>query len=99
MKIAIVAPLPQPWMTGGAERLWQGLLEHLNHRTTHKADLVKLPSPEADFWSLMQSYERFSRLELTGFDAVIVGKYPAWMVEHPMKVCYMLQRLRGLYDS
>ena len=99
MKIAIVAPLPQPWMTGGAERLWQGLLEHLNHRTTHQADLVKLPSPEADFWSLMQSYERFSRLELTGFDAVIVGKYPAWMVEHPMKVCYMLHRLRGLYDS
>ncbi len=99
MKIAIVAPLPQPFTFGGAENLWLGLLAHLNAETPHQADLVKLPSPEADFWSLAQSYERFSRLELSGFDAVIVGKYPAWMVDHPVKVCYMLHRLRGLYDA
>lgn len=99
MKIAIVAPLPQPFTFGGAENLWLGLLAHLNAQTPHQADLVKLPSPEGDFWSLAASYERFSRLELSGFDAVIVGKYPAWMVDHPVKACYMLHRLRGLYDA
>src|SRR6185437_13333476 len=25
--------------------------------------------------------------------------YPAWMVRHPNHVCYMLHKLRGLYDT
>lgn len=99
MKIAVVAPCPQPFIVGGAEKLWWGLVRHLNENTVHQADIIKLPSPEADFWSLMDSYQRFSLLRLDGFDLVITGKYPAWMIEHPRHVCYMLHRLRGLYDA
>src|SRR5439155_7231797 len=33
------------------------------------------------------------------FDRVISLKYPAWMVQHPDHVCYMLHPLRGLYDT
>ena len=99
MKIAVVAPSPAPYIIGGAEKLWWGLVGHLNSATAHQADLIKLPSPEADFWSLIEGYERFSALDLSAFDVVISGKYPAWMVEHPHHVCYMLHRLRGLYDS
>ena len=99
MKIAIVAPLSQPWIIGGAEKLWWGLLEHFNHDTPHQADLVKLPSPEADFWSLMGSYARFASLKLEGFDLVVSTKYPAWMVAHPNHTVYLQHHLRGLFDA
>lgn len=99
MKIAIVAPCPVPYMVGGAEKLWWGLAAHLNEDTPHQAEIIKLPSPEHDLASLIRSYRAFSTLDLGAFDVVISGKYPAWMVSHPRHVCYMLHRLRGLYDS
>lgn len=98
MKIAIVAPCPVPYMVGGAEKLWWGLAAHFNEHTQHQAELIKLPSPEHDLPSLVRSYEAFSTLDLGAFDLVISGKYPAWIVGHPRHVCYMLHRLRGLYD-
>lgn len=99
MKIAVVAPSPSPFAIGGAEKLWWGLCTHLNEHTAHQADLIKLPSPEGDLPSLLSSYERFTTLDLTAFDLVVTGKYPAWMVTHPRHVVYMLHRLRGLYDA
>jgi glycosyltransferase involved in cell wall biosynthesis len=99
LKIAIVAPSPVPFVIGGAEKLWWGLLGALNQLTPHDADLIKLPSREADFWQLMESYRAFSRLDLTHFDLVISTKYPAWMVEHPNHYCYLQHKLRGLYDT
>ncbi len=99
MRIAIVAPSPVPFCIGGAENLWWGLLEYINQHTPHQADLIKLPSPERNFWELIDSYKNFHKLDLTHFDLVISGKYPAWMVRHPHHICYMLHRLRGLYDT
>ena len=99
MDIAIVAPCPIPYMIGGAENLWRGLQDHLNEHTSHQAELIKLPSPELEFWDLIDSYRRFADLDLTGFDLVVSSKYPAWMVSHPRHVVYMLHRLRGLYDT
>jgi glycosyltransferase involved in cell wall biosynthesis len=99
MDIAIVAPSPVPLAIGGAENLWWGLLEHLNRRTPHHADLVKLPTPERTFWEIVDSYRRWSELDVSGYDLVISGKYPAWMVSHPRHICYLLHPLRGLYDT
>jgi glycosyltransferase involved in cell wall biosynthesis len=99
MKIAIIAPSAVPFCIGGAEYLWWSLLEHNNQNTPHQADLIKLPSREQGFWELIASYENFAKLDLRHFDMVISGKYPAWMAEHPHHVCYMLHRLRGLYDT
>ena len=99
MKIAVVAPCPVPYVVGGAEKLWWGLVGHLNERTSHPTELIKLPSPEGNLRSLVASYEQFANLDLSGFDLVISGKYPAWMVGHPRHVIYMLHRLRGLYDA
>lgn len=98
MKIAIVAPSGIPFRIGGAENVWWGLLHYINQHTSHHADLIKLPSPEIDFWDLMDNYRRFSQLDLSHFDAVISCKYPAWMVQHPNHVCYMFHTSRGLYD-
>jgi glycosyltransferase involved in cell wall biosynthesis len=99
MDIALVAPSPVPLAIGGAENLWWGLLEHLNRRTEHHADLIKLPTPERSFWEIVDSYRRWSQLDVSGYDVVISGKYPGWMVEHPRHVVYLLHPLRGLYDT
>ncbi len=99
VKIAIVAPSAVPFLVGGAEKLWWGLLSAINQHTAHHAELIKLPSPEQDFWSLIDSYRGFSQLKLDHFDLVISTKYPAWMVRHPNHVCYLQHRLRGLYDT
>ena len=99
MNIAIVAPSAVPFVVGGAEKLWWGLLDAINQGSPHNAELIKLPSPERDFAELIQSYRKFSQLRLDHFDLVISTKYPAWMLSHPNHYCYLQHRLRGLYDT
>jgi glycosyltransferase involved in cell wall biosynthesis len=99
MNIGIVAPSPVPFCIGGAEKLWSGLFGYINQQTTHKAELIKLPSREHSFWDLIDTYHNFSKLDLSQFDVLISGKYPGWMARHTHHVCYMLHRLRGLYDT
>ena len=99
MKIAVVAPAPVPTVQGGAERLWKGLCDHINQETSSRADLITLPSPETTFTELVTSYRHFSELDLTQFDRIISGKYPAWMVDHPDHYLYMVHKLRGVYDT
>ncbi|MDD2768544.1 MAG: glycosyltransferase [Methylococcus sp.] len=98
MRIGIAAPCPLPYMSGGAERLWRGLRNYINSETCHQADIIKLPVDETSFWNLIKGYKDFSALDLSGFDLIISGKYPAWMVEHPRHVVYMLHPCRGLYE-
>jgi glycosyltransferase involved in cell wall biosynthesis len=99
MNIALLAPSPVPLAIGGAENLWWGLLEHLNRNTEHHADLIKLPTAERDFWEIVNAYRIWSELDVSGYDVVISGKYPAWMAAHPRHVVYLLHPLRGLYDT
>ena len=99
MKIAIVAPSPVPFTVGGAENLYWGLQSYINEHTPHQCELIKVASPESNLEQLIDSYAKFSELELDHFDCVISTKYPAWMVRHRNHVCYMLHRLRGLYDT
>lgn len=99
LKIALVAPSGVPFIVGGAEKLWWGLAQHVNRHTAHEMELIKLPSPEHSFAALCESYERWSRLDLGHFDAVISTKYPAWMVAHPNHIVYLQHKLRGLYDT
>ena len=97
MRVAVVAPSPVPLRAGGAERLWTGLVDHLG-RVGHAVELVKLPVREYTLPDLVAGYRQFGHLDLSHVDLVISGKYPAWMVEHPNHVVYMLHPLRGLYD-
>ncbi|GDY14976.1 glycosyl transferase [Planctomycetota bacterium] len=98
MKIAIVAPSPMPFVFGGAERFYLGLLGGLE-ALGHQVELVKIPIRELGVWELIEAYKTFARLDLNHFDLVITSKYPAWMVKHHRHVCYMLHKLRGLYDT
>lgn len=99
MKIAIVAPSSIPYTVGGAEKFWWGLLQAFNLGTRHEVELIKIPGLEKDFWSIIDSYRKFSELDLDHFDLVISTKYPAWMVCHRNHVVYMQHKLRGLYDT
>lgn len=99
MRVAIVAPSPVPFIIGGAENLWWGMLRELNRRAGVVAELIKLPSPERNLVELIGSYRAFSRLDLSHFDLVISTKYPAWMVRHPNHMVYLQHKLRGLYDT
>lgn len=99
MKIAIVVPSPVPYTIGGMEKLAWQMTEKINELTNHQAELIKLPSREHDFWSLIDTYYRFSQLDLSHFDMVISTKYPSWMVKHHNHICYMIHKLRGLYDT
>lgn len=97
MKVAVVAPSPVPFRRGGAERLWAGLEQALLG-AGHDAELIKIPVRELTLPDLVSGYEQFASLDLSHFDLVITGKYPAWMVDHPNHVIYLLHPLRGLYD-
>lgn len=99
MKIAVVGPSPVPFTIGGAENLLWSLCDAINQKTPHQAELIKLPSKELAFWDLIGNYHQFYHLDLDHFDAVIVTKYPSWMVQHRRKICYMIHTLRGLYDT
>ncbi len=99
MKIAIVGPSPVPFTIGGAENLLWGLCETINQKTSHQAEIIKLPSREFDFWNLIDNYYAFYKLDLDHFDMVISTKYPSWMVQHRNSICYMVHTLRGLYDT
>ncbi|MFM7064237.1 MAG: glycosyltransferase family 4 protein, partial [Actinomycetes bacterium] len=96
--VAVGAPSPVPLRRGGAERLWDGLVDGLLSAGV-EADLVKVPVRELALADLMDAYEQFALLDLSHVDAVVTGKYPAWMVDHPHHVVWMLHPLRGLYDS
>jgi glycosyltransferase involved in cell wall biosynthesis len=98
MKIAIVAPSPVPFTIGGMEKLAHDIVDRINEMTPHQAELVKYPSKESDFWEVIDSYRHFWKLDLSHFDMVVSTKYPSWMVSHPNHVCYMVHKLRGLYD-
>lgn len=99
MKIAIIAPSPIPFGMGGAEKLYLGLQEQINRHTSHQCELIKVPIKENSFWELIDAYKTFYELDLSHFDMVISGKYPAWMLRHHNHRIYMLHCLRGLYDT
>ncbi len=98
MQIAIIAPSHVPFVVGGAEKLWWGMLEYINKHTNHQCDLIRIPSNEAGFWNLVDAYHTFYHLDLSHFDLVISGKYPSWMVKHHNHHLYMLHTVRRLYD-
>lgn len=86
MRIGIVAPCPSPYAQGLPEHLWRSLRDYINSETAHQCDIVKLPFPTQDFWSRLKAYRQFAELDLSGFDVVISGQAPAWMVDHPRHI-------------
>lgn len=99
MKVAIVAPSPIPFVVGGAENLWHGMLQHFNQQPGVEVELIKVPIKEGNLLEIARAYRSFLQLDVDHFDMVISTKYPAWMVKHHNHHVYLQHKLRGLYDT
>jgi len=99
VKIAIVAPSPTPFVVGGAENLWMGLLTHFNQCKNVQAELIKVPIREDNLYQLAKAYLAFLELNLSHFDMILSTKYPAWLTQHDNHHVYLQHKLRGLYDT
>lgn len=98
MNLCLVAPSPRPFVMGGAEKLFLGLVSAVNEHTRHRAELVKIPVEDQSFFGLVSGYAAFARLDLSHFDLVLSTKYPAWAVRHKNHHVYLQHKLRGFYD-
>lgn len=98
MNLCLVAPSPRPYVCGGAEKLFLGLVTAINEHTRHRAELLKIPVEDQSFFGLVDGYAAFARLDLAHFDLVLSTKYPAWAVRHRNHHVYLQHKLRGFYD-
>jgi len=99
MKIAIIAPSPIPYTTGGAEYLYRGMQDAIKKYSPHQCELIKIPVSESNFWEIIESYYIFYTTDLSSFDMIISTKYPSWMTSHQNHILFMVHHLRGLFDT
>lgn len=97
MKIAVIAVASSSGAYGGAERLYQGLVEALRNEGT-ETDLLTVMSDEKDFDSIKASYLKFYDLDVSKYDGVISTKAPSYAVRHPNHICYLIHTMRVFYD-
>lgn len=82
---------------GGAEKLFDGLVEALNFDNV-ETDRIPIPVDERTFETIEQSYLNLWDLDLSRYDGVISTKAPSYMVRHPNHVCYLVHTMRVFYD-
>jgi len=99
MKIAIIGPRPVPYCYGGAEKLYDTMVENINKYSRHQCRLITIESKEDNFWNLIETYKKFFDQDLTEYDLVISTKYPTWMVKCKIHYTFLQHMLRGLYDT
>jgi glycosyltransferase involved in cell wall biosynthesis len=92
-----------PFEYGGAEILAGALCEQLRVRG-HEVDLVQIPQQWEPRAEIVKNYLVWRLLSLTHtytqepIDRVICLKYPAYAVQHPRKVTWLVHQLRQAYD-
>ena len=96
-RIAVVTPRSVPPVEGGNERHWRSLTQALLE-AGYDADLVAVDTRESNLSEVLASYRRFVDLDLSGYDVVISGKYPSFMVRHARHIRHLNHTLRGLYE-
>lgn len=96
-RVAVVAPVSPDGITGGAERLYAGLVGAIRD-LGWEADLVTLPFDESSFESIQAGYAAFEALDLDAYDIVISTKAPSYCVRHRNHVLYLVHTIRVFYD-
>jgi glycosyltransferase involved in cell wall biosynthesis len=101
MRIAVCRP-QVPFVRGGAELMADELVAQLRARG-HEAEIVSVPFKwypgtrvldQAFLWRLVDLHEADGR----PIDRVIATKFPAYCVQHPNKVVWVLHQFRQAYD-
>jgi glycosyltransferase involved in cell wall biosynthesis len=101
MRILIVT-VQVPFVRGGAEMLADGLLWALR-AAGHQAEIVRLPfkwyPPERIIDQIVATrLLDLSEASGTRIDCVIGLRFPAYLVQHPAKVLWILHQYRAAYD-
>lgn len=97
MKIAVVTPISVNGERGGAENLYEGLLNALK-KAGHSATQIKIPVDESSFENILEAYCQCYYLNLDDYDCVISTKAPTYMVRHKNHISYLLHTIRVFYD-
>lgn len=97
MKIAVITPVSRSGETGGAELLYQGLVEGLR-QNGNQVNQIRAVSDESSFRAIQRSYLTFYDLDVSAYDGVISTKAPSYLVRHPNHICYLLHTMRSYYD-
>ena len=91
-----------PFVSGGAE-LHVANLKHALIEAGHEADVVALPFKWYPPREIIRSALAWRMLDVTEangkpVDMVIGMKFPAYLVEHPRKVLWVIHQYRSAYD-
>jgi len=97
MKIAVVTPKMADGEKGGAENLYEGLVNALNKKG-HDTHQIEIVIDESSFDKILESYCRCFYLDLNDYDLVISTKAPTYMVRHRNHISYLLHTIRVFYD-
>jgi glycosyltransferase involved in cell wall biosynthesis len=97
MKIAVVVPTMHNGERGGAENLYEGLVEAMRE-AGHKTSMIKVPVDESSFEKILEAYCQCFYLDLDEYDLVISTKAPTYMVRHRNHISYLLHTIRVFYD-
>jgi glycosyltransferase involved in cell wall biosynthesis len=96
MKIAVVNNMI-PFVRGGAEELADYLVHHLLRRG-HEVDLVRIPFRYEPADRIYDEMTACRLMRIDDADMVIALKFPAYLIDHPKKVLWLVHQYRQAYD-
>lgn len=96
-RIAVLAPVSENGEKGGAEKFYKALTGALCTAGA-QADLLEIVCNESSFEAIVDTYRKFSELDLSAYDGVISTKAPAYAVNHPNHISYLQHTMRAFYD-
>lgn len=96
-RVAILAAGAPKDGHGGAERLYEGLLQAFIALGTH-AQLIFIAASEESVDAIVANYARAKATDLREFDFVVSTKVPTYAIEHPHHVLYLVHTVRVFDD-
>lgn len=97
ISVAVLTSGPSSGPAGGAEQLFQGLLEGVR-AIGCTAELIYIPADEPSFEAILNNHARCSTLDLSRFDVVVSTKAPTYAIRHPAHVIYLVHTVRVFDD-
>ncbi len=99
----LVAAVQSPFVSGGAERHVDRLVEELRARNV-EAEKVTMPFFEQTRLGLIKSALLWRLGEFSSFggrpvDAVIATRFPSYLAVHPRKIVWLIHQYRQAYDQ
>ena len=101
MRVLVCHPQP-PFMSGGAETHANGLLTALRE-AGHEAEIASIPfkwDPPGELVHQMGMWRSIDLTETNGepIDLAVALKFPAYLVQHPRKVVWLMHQHRTAYE-